>query len=78
MMNIEREVTFEIVERIGVITDYQTGWAKEINMVSWNGSEPKYDIRDWSPDHEHMSRGITLKEEELRQILRHLKNRARK
>ena len=78
MMNMEREVTFEIVERIGVITDYQTGWTKEINMVSWNGSEPKYDIRDWSPDHEHMSRGVTLKEEELRQILRHLKNRARK
>lgn len=78
MMNMEREVTFEIVERIGVITDYQTGWAKEINIVSWNGAEPKYDIRDWSPDHEHMSRGITLKEEELRQILRHLKNRTRK
>ena len=77
-MNAEREITFEIVEEIGVIADYPTGWTKEINLVSWNGNEAKYDIRDWSPDHLRMSRGITLKEEELRLILTHLKNRGRK
>ena len=22
----------------------------QLNMVSWNGNPPKYDIRDWSPD----------------------------
>ena len=77
-MITERDVRFEIVEKIGVIAKYPTGWTKEINMVAWNESEPKYDIRDWSPDHSHMSRGITLKEEELRLILTHLKNRGKK
>ncbi len=23
---------------------------KEINLVSWNGAEPKYDIGNWHPD----------------------------
>ena len=51
----DRDVTFEITEPIGVIANYATGWKKEINLVSWNGGAPKYDIRDWDPDHEHMS-----------------------
>lgn len=72
------EITFKIVEKIGVIAEYQTGWTKEINMVSWNEGEPKYDIRDWSPDHERMSRGVTLREDELRLMLNHLKYRNRK
>src|SRR5699024_12729707 len=48
------------------------GWTKELNLVSWNGRDPKYDIRDWSPDKEKMGKGITLAEEEmenLKQIL---------
>lgn len=72
------EITFKIVEKIGVIAEYQTGWTKEINMVSWNEGEPKYDIRDWSPDHERMSRGVTLREDELRLMLNYLKYRNRK
>lgn len=78
MFTDNAQITFEIVEKIGVITEYSTGWNREINLVSWNGNEPKYDIREWSPDHERMSRGITLKEEELRTILHLLKNRTRK
>ena len=42
------------------------------NLVSWNGREPKYDLRDWSENHEKMGKGITLSEEEaikLRNIL---------
>lgn len=78
MFTDNTQITFEIVEKIGVITEYSTGWNREINIVSWNGNEPKYDIREWSPDHERMSRGITLKEEELRTILHLLKNRTRR
>lgn len=78
MFTDNTQITFEIVEKIGVITEYPTGWNREINIVSWNGNEPKYDIREWSPDHEKMSRGITLKEEELRTILHLLKNRTKK
>lgn len=55
-----REVTFEIKKHIATITTHETGWQKELNIISWNGNAPKYDIRDWSPNHEQMSRGITL------------------
>lgn len=69
------EIVFEIKERIGVIKPYPTGWNKELNLVSWNGNSVKYDIRDWDPEHEHMSRGITLYPEEMRKILRLLEGR---
>ena len=41
-------------------------WTKELNIISWNGRLPKYDIRKWSPDHTKMSKGITLSQEEMR------------
>ena len=71
----DREVTFEIVEEIGVISTHSTGWKKELNLVSWNGGQAKYDIRDWDPDHSRMSRGVTLKEQEMRQIVELLRRR---
>lgn len=71
----EREVTFEIIEHIGVLATSSTGWRKELNFVSWNGAPGKYDIRDWDPSHERMSRGITLKENEMRLLLEVMKRR---
>ena len=65
----DRDVTFEIIDHLGVLATYPTGWRKELNLVSWNGGAPKYDIRDWDPDHERMSRGITLHEKEMRLII---------
>ena len=73
--DFDREVTFEIVEEIGVIAAHSTGWKKELNLVSWNGGPAKYDIRDWDPDHSRMSRGVTLKEQEMRQIVDLLRRR---
>ena len=72
-----REVTFEIVEEIGIIASASTGWTKELNLVAWNGGQAKYDIREWSPHHDRMSRGITLNEQEMRMIVELLKRRAR-
>lgn len=63
------EVTFEITKHIGIIAKHCTGWTKELNLVSWNGNHPKYDIRDWSPNHEQMSRGITLTETEMKRVV---------
>lgn len=63
------EIKFEIVEKIGVIKPYPTGWSKEINLVSWNDGPAKYDIRDWDHTHEHMSRGVTLHNDEMRKLL---------
>lgn len=54
------EFTYEIVKHIGVISEGSGGWQRELNLISWNGKEPKYDIRDWGPEHEKMGKGITL------------------
>lgn len=63
------EISFTIEKHLGIITSYKTGWNKELNLVTWNGGTPKYDIRDWDPEHEHMSRGITLHREEALKML---------
>ena len=63
------EIEFRVVDRVGVIASYQTGWNKELNIISWNGGNPKFDIRDWDPEHEHMSRGVTLHEQEAEKLL---------
>lgn len=76
-IGFDKEIRFEIVEEIGVLTERSTGWKKELNLVSWNEGQPRYDICDWSPDHEHMSRGITLSEKEMRSVFRLLQNRGR-
>lgn len=68
-------VRFEIEERIGVIKTYPSGWSRELNLVSWGDALPKYDIRDWDPEHEHMSRGITLHPDEMRKIYDLLRER---
>ena len=62
------DIKYEITEEIAVISENAKGWRKELNLVSWNDAEPKYDIRDWSPDHEKMGKGITLTKEEAKQL----------
>lgn len=59
------EFTFEIVEHIGVLSTNQSGWRKELNRVSWNGRQAKFDIREWDPEHKKMGKGITFSEEEI-------------
>lgn len=54
------DFSYEIKKHIGVISNGSGGWTKELNLISWNGKEAKYDIRDWGPDHEKMGKGITL------------------
>jgi hypothetical protein len=58
------EIKFEITKHIGVLSEGAKGWRKELNLVSWNEREPKYDIRDWAPEHEKMGKGVTLNAEE--------------
>lgn len=57
--------SYEIVETIAVLSEGSKGWQKELNLISWNGRAPKYDLRDWAPDHEKMGKGVTLSKEEL-------------
>uniref|UniRef100_UPI00145C7B33 YdbC family protein n=1 Tax=Mycoplasmopsis alligatoris TaxID=47687 RepID=UPI00145C7B33 len=63
------EIKYEIVETLGKISEPIKGWTKEINLVSWNGLEPKYDIRDWNEDHSKMGKGITLSKTEMKNLI---------
>ena len=67
------DITFEIVEELGVLSTSAKGWTKELNLVSWNGRPPKYDIREWSPGHEKMGKGLTFSEEEMAALAKLLK-----
>ncbi len=60
---------YEVRRKITVLSENRkTLWTKELNLISWNGATPKYDIRDWSPDHQKLSKGITLTEAEMSRI----------
>ena len=69
------EVKFEIKEEIAAISQGNKGWTKQLNIVSWNGGAPKYDIRDWAPEHARMGKGLTLTEAEARAVYEALKER---
>lgn len=60
--------SFKIIKELGILSTNPKGWSLELNMVSWNERDPKYDIRTWDPSHEKMGKGITLKNEELKQL----------
>jgi hypothetical protein len=62
------EIKYEITEELAVLSESAKGWTKELNMVSWNDREPKFDIREWSPEHERMGKGVTLNKEEMKKI----------
>ncbi|KOY82162.1 YdbC family protein [Lysinibacillus macroides] len=62
------EIKYEIIEQIGVLSESAKGWKKELNLISWNGHAPKYDIREWAPNREKMGKGITLSEDEVQAL----------
>lgn len=56
---------YDVTEKHGVLSTSSKGWTKELRSISWNDREPKFDVREWSPDDEKMGKGITLSKEEL-------------
>lgn len=62
------DIKYEIIEELGVLSESAKGWKKELNLISWNRAEPKYDLRDWAPNHEKMGKGVTLNEEEVKTL----------
>ena len=62
------EIKFEIIKTLGVLSTSAKGWSKELNLVSWNDREPKYDLREWDPEHQKMGKGITLSNDELEKL----------
>ena len=59
------ELKYEIVKTIGVLSEAPSGWTKELNLVSWNDRAPKFDVRDWAPDHAKMGKGVSLTADEI-------------
>ena len=66
----KKEFSYEIQTHIGVIKQMQSGWTRELNVISWNGGPAKLDIREWSVDHQHMSKGMTLYRNEAEQLVK--------
>lgn len=64
----DKEFKFEIKKALGVVGEGSKGWRKELNLVSWNEREAKLDIREWSPDHQKMGKGVTLSREEAERL----------
>ena len=62
------DIKYEIKETVGTLSENNKGWSKELNLISWNDREPKYDIREWAPDHEKMGKGVTLSIEEVKSL----------
>jgi hypothetical protein len=62
------DIKYEIVQKIGVLSTSASGWAKELNLISWNDHEPKCDLRDWASENKQMGKGITLTREELKAL----------
>lgn len=62
------DIKFEIEKEMGKISESSKGWTKELNLISWNGKEAKYDLRDWAPEHEKMGKGVTLSNDELKAL----------
>ena len=71
------EFSFEIEEKLLVLSENDKGWTKELNRVSFNGAPAKYDIRTWSPDHTKMGKGITLSNEEFQVLVDAFKTKTR-
>ncbi|EOS8015827.1 YdbC family protein [Enterococcus hirae] len=69
-----QEFSYEIIEEIAVLSENNKGWRKELNLVSWNGHPPKFDLRDWAPEHEKMGKGLTLTNEEFEALQKAIEN----
>lgn len=59
------EIKYDIKKEYGILAESSKGWKKELNLISWNDREAKYDIRDWDSEHKKMGKGVTLSKEEL-------------
>ena len=69
------DIKYEITEHLGTLSESARGWTKELNKVSFNDRPAKYDLREWDPDHQKMSKGVTLNDEEMEILSKILKDR---
>lgn len=65
-------ITFEIQKTLFSVPSGSMNL--ELNLVIWNNAKPKYGLRKWDNEHEKMSKGITLTEEEVIQLFSESEN----
>ena len=70
-----KEITYEVKEELGILSEVKSGWKLEVNILSWNGKDDQLDIRPWSPDKKTMGKGIALTKEEEKNLYEILKKR---
>ncbi len=68
MTDTKSEIKYEIIKYLGELSESPKGWKKELNLVSWNDRDAKYDLREWAPDHTKMGKGITLNKDEVSKL----------
>ncbi len=66
----DSNVCYELIAHICDLTTREDGWRKELNIVAWNGGKPSYDIREWSPAHSQMTRGVRLSDDEMGRLMK--------
>ena len=71
---MKEEFSYEILEEVAVLDENARGWRKELNLISWNGRPPKFELREWAPDHEKMGKGINLTNEEFAELSKTIKS----
>ena len=63
---------YKVVKDFGALSEEVEGkYVKRLRLVSWNGNEPKFDIRPWKETEENgeqCSKGITLSSEEIEEL----------
>jgi len=67
-----KAIKYEIVRKLGTLSDGERSWRKELNIVAWNDREPRLDIREWSEDHSRMGRGVTMSPDEAGRLYEYL------
>ncbi|MBQ2867018.1 MAG: hypothetical protein II983_03060 [Firmicutes bacterium] len=65
--NEKREISFQIMEHIGVLSETK-GWKKELNIVSWNNGPARFEIREWDDFHDYMRKGLAFTKGELKEL----------
>ena len=67
-MKDTKEFSWNVVTALGNFSETRNNYTKEVNLISWNGRQPVYDIRGFRIDNDgikHPLKGISMSKEDL-------------
>lgn len=62
------DFNYKIEKKLGTLSENGV-FAKEVNIISYNGRDGKIDIRNWNTVEQKMGKGITLSAEEAQKLV---------